>query len=231
MSVRRSRRNRLSDTAACHVREAIIEGRLREGDRLYPEKLAQELGISVTPAREGLLTVEGEGFVELVPRRGFVVSSLTADDIRDIYVSQALICGELASRAARRMSDAEIDELAVVQASLEQAVKDGDLVSFASANHAFHRTINLAADAPKMLWLLAITLRYTSTSLYSETAGWLEASCTDHHDIVNALRNRNDVAARTAMVDHMMHLGDLLATRFASSLERNDETKDERSTA
>ena len=43
MSVRRSRRNRLSDTAASHVREAIIEGKLREGDRLYPEKLAQEL--------------------------------------------------------------------------------------------------------------------------------------------------------------------------------------------
>src|SRR5699024_11087634 len=109
---RRSRRNRLSDTAATFVREAIIEGRLSEGDRLYPEKLAQELDISVTPAREGLLTVEGEGFVELVPRKGFVVSPLSADDIRDIFISQALICGELASRACRRMTDAEIDELA-----------------------------------------------------------------------------------------------------------------------
>ena len=217
MEVRRSRRNRLSDTAATYVREAIIEGRLGEGDRLYPEKLAEELDISVTPAREGLLAVEGEGFVELVPRKGFVVSPLSADDIRDIYISQALICGELASRACRRMTDAEIDDLIAVQEQLEQAIAADDFAAHAAANHRFHRTINVAAGAPKMLWLLAITLRYTSTSMYRETSGWIEASCTDHHDILSAFTRRNDVAARTAMVDHMTHLGDLLAERIANS--------------
>lgn len=217
MAARRSRRNRLSDTAATYVREAIIEGRLSEGDRLYPERLAEELDISVTPAREGLLTVEGEGFVELVPRKGFVVAPLSADDIRDIFVSQALICGELASRACARMTGVEIDDLVTVQEQLEKAIAADDYTAYAAANHQFHRTINVAASAPKMLWLLAITLRYTSTSMYTETSGWLEASCTDHHGILSAFQRRNEVAARTAMVDHMTHLGDLLAERIANS--------------
>ena len=214
---RRNRRNRLSDRAASWVREAIIAGKLQEGDRLYPEKLAEELDISVTPAREGLLAVEGEGFVEMVPRRGFVVSPLSSEDIRDIFISQALICGELASRAAQKMSDADVEELYAVQAELERAVGEDDYTAYAAANHQFHRMINVAANAPKMVWLLAITLRYTSPSLYTETSGWLEASCTDHHTILDALKQRDAEASRAAMVEHMTHLGDLLAARIAAS--------------
>lgn len=219
---RRSRRNRLSDKAASWVREAIIAGALHEGDRLYPEKLAEELDISVTPAREGLLAVEGEGFVEMVPRKGFVVSPLTSEDIRDIFISQALICGELASRAALTMSDAELEDLVAVQDELERAVGADDYTAYAAANHRFHRAINVAANAPKMVWLLAITLRYTSPTLYTETDGWLDASCTDHHTILDALARRDPEASRAAMVEHMTHLGDLLAARIARSDGRVD---------
>ena len=220
---RRSRpRNRLSDNAATYIREAIIEGRLKEGDRLFPERLAEELGISVTPAREGLLTVEGEGFVEMVPRKGFVVSPLSADDVRDIFTSQALICGELASRAAQRMSDQEINELESIQQQLEAAIESGNYESYGTANYNFHRTINVAAAAPKMLWLLAITLRYTPTYVYRETAGWPEASCHDHRTIIRTLRERNSEDARRAMMHHMNQLGDLLAEQIARSPHRLD---------
>ncbi|MBP2365054.1 GntR family transcriptional regulator [Pseudonocardia parietis] len=216
MAQSRGGRNRLSDMAARFVREAIIAGRLREGEYLRPEQLADELEISVTPAREALLAIEGEGFVEMVPRRGFVVAPLDPDDILDIFTSQALICGELASRAALRMSDSEIAELEQLQDTIVAAAGAGDYETVRTANHQFHRAINLAANARKMLWLLAITLKYTPSSTYSQTTGWPEAACTDHRDILNALQNRDADAARTSMSAHMKHLGVLLAQHIGS---------------
>jgi DNA-binding GntR family transcriptional regulator len=216
MTRARGGRNRLSDMAARFVREAIIAGRLREGEHLRPEQLAEELAISVTPAREALLAIEGEGFIEMVPRRGFVVAPLEPADILDIFTSQSLICGELASRAARRMGDEDIAELERLQEAIVAAAAAGDYDAVRTANHRFHRAINLAAGARKMLWLLTVTLKYTPSSTYSETAGWPEAACTDHGDIVQALRNRDTDAARSSMAAHMNHLGELLAQHVAS---------------
>lgn len=216
MNGTRGRRNRLSDMAARYVREAIIAGRLREGEYLRPEQLAEELDISVTPAREALLVIEGEGFVELVPRHGFAVVPLDPADIRDIFTSQALLCGELAGRAAARMSDADLAALEEHQAAIDAAVSAGDYESLRKANHQFHRTINVAADSRKLLWLLTVTLKYTPSSTYSETAGWPAASCADHRDILAALRAKDANAARNAMSAHMNHLGELLADHVTS---------------
>ncbi len=80
---RKRRRPRLSDEAAAHVRELIISGQLTAGEFVRPETVAHELDISATPAREGLLALQSEGFLRVEPRRGFLVSPLSAQDIRD----------------------------------------------------------------------------------------------------------------------------------------------------
>lgn len=211
----RAGRNRLSDMAAAYVRDAVISGRLRQDEFIRPEELAAKLDISVTPTREGLLTLEGEGFVAMVPRKGFVVAPLDADDIRDIYTSQALICGELAHRFALRRTGEQLAELKAHQAALEDALAREDFDAYSRANHDFHRLINVGAGARKMLWLLAMTLRYTESSTYRETEGWISASCDDHREIIRTIEDGDGSAARTAMSDHLTRLGDALANRFA----------------
>lgn len=211
----RTGRNRLSDMAAAYVRDAVISGRLRQDEFIRPEELAAELDISVTPAREGLLTLEGEGFVSMVPRKGFVIAPLDPDDIRDIYTSQALICGELAHRFAVRRTADQIAELKAHQADLEAALEREDFEAYRRANHDFHRLINVGAGARKMLWLLAMTLRYTEPSTYRETEGWISASCDDHRAIIATIDAGDGPAAREAMSAHLTRLGDALADRFA----------------
>ena len=112
-------RPRLSDVAADHVRELIVSGQLAPGEYVRPEILAEELGISATPAREGLLTLQSEGFLRVEPRKGFAVAALSTEDVLDIYTGQALIGGELAARAAERTTDSEIAELERIQRDLE----------------------------------------------------------------------------------------------------------------
>src|SRR6201997_233606 len=96
-------RRQLSDEVASYVRELIMSGRLRSGEFIRQERIAEELQLSATPVREGLLSLKGEGFVELKPRRGFVVAPLSASDVRDLFTAQALLAGELVSRATAKL--------------------------------------------------------------------------------------------------------------------------------
>ncbi|MGH3273403.1 MAG: GntR family transcriptional regulator, partial [Streptosporangiaceae bacterium] len=144
------RRPNLGAEAASYVRDLIVSGQLQGGDFIRPESVAQELGISATPVREGLLALRTRGFVRLEPRRGFVVIPLTGDDIRDLFAGQALLAGELAARAVKRSDDAAIAGLEQLHADLEAAAQRGDLDELEELNFRFHRAVNIFADAPKI---------------------------------------------------------------------------------
>src|ERR1700684_2814909 len=128
-------RRQLSDEVASYVRELITSGRLRSGDFIRQERIADELELSATPVREGLLSLKGEGFVQLKPRRGFVVAPLSASDVRDLFTAQALLAGELVSRARVRMGAEDLRELTQVHEALRKAAAKGDGELVESLNH------------------------------------------------------------------------------------------------
>ncbi|HVV08143.1 GntR family transcriptional regulator [Amycolatopsis sp.] len=220
----RPRRGQLSEEVADHVRELIISGRLRAGEYIRQERIADELGLSATPVREGLLALKGEGFVALKPRRGFVVSPLSAADVVDLFAAQALLAGELVARAATRMGEADLDRLTALHAELREAaaVRDGDLVE--RLNHEFHRFINLAAEAPRLAWMLSITARFAPRRFFASIPGWPRASAQDHATILAALAEGDSEAAREAMIRHIDNAGALLAVHFDSAQLAADGT-------
>lgn len=203
-------RPQLSDEAAGHLRGLIMSGLLRSGEHLRLDKLAGELGMSATPIREGLLALRGEGFVQLVPRRGFVVMPLTRRDVADLYWVQAHLAGELAARAASEITAAELAEIEDWQRQLEAAKRAGDVERIEGLNHQFHRAINLAANSPKLAWFLSRAVRYAPRRFYPTIHGWPEASVQDHYAVLDALRHNDAEAARTTMREHIRHAGELL---------------------
>ena len=119
-------RQQLSASVATHLREQIISGRLQPGAFLRIDSIARELDVSTTPVREGLLLLQSESFVRLMPRRGFVVNSFTKGDLRDLFWAQATIAAKLAERATTRMSKADFARLQDIHARHERAVADHD---------------------------------------------------------------------------------------------------------
>src|SRR5205807_8906231 len=85
------RRAQLSDEVAGHLRAAIMSGALRPGTFIRLDETAAKLGVSVTPVREALLKLRGEGMVRLEPHRGHVVLPLSRQDVDDIFWVQAII--------------------------------------------------------------------------------------------------------------------------------------------
>lgn len=205
---------RLSDEAANHVRERILAGELAAGTFMRPEVVADELGISATPAREGLLSLVSDGFLRVEPRRGFVVAALAPRDIEDAYAAQALLAGELAARAATQIRQVELEQLSVVQAELAAASARSDLETHEARNHDFHRRIYAIADAPKLLWLLRSTLQYAPRRSFASIPGWPAQALRQHDGILAALAQGDRDAARQAMADHITEAGRLLSVHL-----------------
>jgi DNA-binding GntR family transcriptional regulator len=209
-------RRQLSDEVASYVRELIVSGNLRSGDFIRQERIADELQLSATPVREGLLSLRGEGFVELKPRRGFVVAPLSASDVRDLFTAQALLAGELVSRAVLRMGPDDLRQLTEAHQALRKAAADGDGDLVESLNHDFHRRINRVADAPRLAWMLSISTRFAPRRFFATIPGWSTASAQDHAAIISAISAGDVDAARAAMMRHMENAGELLAANFES---------------
>lgn len=185
------RREQLSDEVAGHLRAAIMSGSLRPGTFVRLDETAAQLGVSITPVREALRTLRGEGLVQLEPHRGHVVSPFTRGDIADIFWLQGTIATELAATAAQRASDADIDELERLTDSLEDAVTRGDVESIAGAEFAFHRSFNRTTNRMKLAWFLLHAARYLPPHIYAADPQWGVEAVANHRRLVAALRARD----------------------------------------
>jgi DNA-binding GntR family transcriptional regulator len=219
LTARYSHRAALSKEVADTIRSLIMSGGLRQGEFIRLDRVAEELSVSVTPVREGLLMLQGEGFVTLEPRRGFVVAPLSAADVADIFYVQASLAGELAARAKRNLDQEQLNSLNRLQASLKAAIALGRVEDEAvAANHEFHRTINLAAESPKLAWFLALAVRCVPTRFFATIEGWGRASIDDHARILQAFEEGDAEDARRTIAEHYRHAGDLLVAHLASRL-------------
>lgn len=207
-------RPQLSQEAATYIRARIISGELKPGSPVLADAVADELGISTTPAREGLQLLRVEGFLQLIPRRGFVVAPLNGDDIRDLFRIQALIAGELAARAAEHANAEQIAELDALHHELIAAFSRKDSETLEEKNHAFHRHINQVGGTRKVLWALSLMTRYVPREFYAQISGWPQATVDDHTDLLDAIRTHDAEKARSLMDSHIIHSGELLAEHF-----------------
>jgi DNA-binding GntR family transcriptional regulator len=185
------RRAQLSDEVAGHLRAAIMSGSLRPGTFIRLDETAAELGVSVTPVREALLKLRGEGMVQLEPHRGHVVLPLTPQDIDDIFWLQATIARELAVAATDHITEAEIDELHRINESLAAAVSTADSETVAGIEFSFHRVFNQASGRIKLAWFLLSAARYMPVLVYAADPEWGVAAVDNHGKLIAALRRRD----------------------------------------
>lgn len=195
----------------------ILEGDLRGGERLTQEDLANRLGISTTPAREGLLMLSLEGLIEASSGRGFHVVESTRKDVEDVYLAHGMLAGELTARACAAKDPELIALLRDLHNGMIAAYRSGDMATMESLNWSFHSSINRAANSPRLLLLLRTTLRFVPEHFYALVPDWPQASERRHLAIVEAFEAGDPEAARTAARSHVQAAGELLMAYFSDS--------------
>lgn len=212
-----NRRAQLPEEVAAYVREQIISGTVKPGDFLRMEPIAEAMGVSNTPVREGLFSLRSEGLVELVPRRGFVVAKLVKQDIRDLYWVQAKLAGELAARAAKSATKEDIAELEELVHRYEDVTAKGDEDDVADVGHLFHRKINLMSGSDRLARLLGSIVRQLPNTFYAAIDGQVDATRREHPAILDAIKSGDVRESRKRMEKHLSdeahRLIDLLSQR------------------
>lgn len=197
----------LSATVATHLREQIICGALSKGDFLRIDAIAKTLSVSTTPVREGLLILQSESLVQLIPRRGFMVTGLDASDVMDLFWAQATVGAELAARATSKLTSGQLEQLELLNAQYEQAQQAHDKTAMDKAGHQFHRTINLAANSPRLALLMGSLARQMSNRFYTNIEGQADDALDYHPLILKALRLQDRASVRALMFQHILNGG------------------------
>jgi DNA-binding GntR family transcriptional regulator len=146
------------------LRRLIIDGDLRPGQRVNQEDLAASIGLSVAPVREALRVLEQEGQVTYLPRRGYFVTELRIDDLREIYALRALLEDRAARHALPTLDANALERIRRAARDCADAAERGDVAAELAANRRFHFAILDAADQPHVLRL--IKLLWDSTEAY-----------------------------------------------------------------
>jgi len=196
------------------LREAILSGEFGPGERLRTVSLAKRFGSSRTPVREALVQLEGEGLVDIEPRRGALVRSFASADLVDLYEIRALLEPAAAARAALRANDdqlARLSELVALSDAREgaSAAAIDDQIAW---NEEFHALVIESAGSPR----LSSALRATAGIPRSfRTAFWRDGdhrafSQTCHRELVSALVERSPERAEAVMRMHILRAKDAL---------------------
>jgi DNA-binding GntR family transcriptional regulator len=196
---------RTSEGVARILRTEIFSGELKPGEPLPERLLAEQLGVSRTPVREALFTLQSEGLVELTPNRGATVRTITAHDIVQIYSLRGVLESYAAREAAQTRTRQHLDALEDAHARLQRITSDGTAPEQALADLAFHTIISEATGSRLLQTImgqvLAFTVSYRSNYAYPpERAG---IAIAEHRAILDALREQDAEKAELLMREHV----------------------------
>ncbi len=144
----------LRDVVFNTLRQAILTGELKPGERLMEIHLANKLGVSRTPIREAIRKLELEGLVTMIPRRGAEVAQITEKSMNDVLeVRRALdaLCVEL---ACERITPEDTERLKLACEAFETAVKTRDIKQIARADVELHDIIVQATGNQRLIQLI-----------------------------------------------------------------------------
>jgi len=204
-------------TRADEVRRAIEEdiflGRLRPGSRLDEEGLAQRFNISRTPIREAILQLVHAGLVEKQPRQGAVVAPLKLHRMVQMFEVMSEIEGLCCRYAARRMSDAEKQNLRRIHEESKAFMKARELDAYYAKNREFHEAIQAGShNEPLQEIAHGLFVRLAPYRRYQlNHPSRVHDSFDEHDTVVQAILNGDPEGAYQAMRRHVTIQIDIFA--------------------
>lgn len=197
-----------------YLRESILNGDLKPGERLMEISLAEQMGVSRTPVREAIRKLEKEKFVEMIPRKGAYVADLTAKDILDVLEMRIILEGFAAALAAERISDEEMDALIISYDNFEKAVKTEDRAFMLEMDNEFHDHIFKATKNNKLIEIVKDLhdqfqrfrlIYFNEFDNYTELQTW-------HGRILTSIKEHNANEARIAAEQHVQLIMDIVVS-------------------
>jgi DNA-binding GntR family transcriptional regulator len=206
------RRQTLAGMTLEAIRERILGGAYPEGEPLRQDAIAEELGVSRIPIREALRQLEAEGLVVFNPHRGAVVSSLSLDEIDEIFALRAEVETALLRRAIPHLNADHVARAGEVLERYERALDAHDVLAYGELNWQFHSTLYDPADRPVTLGIVQRLHQQADRYLRMQLAlthGEHRAN-EEHRAILDAARRHDAREGAALLRAHILGAGRLL---------------------
>lgn len=184
----------LRDVVFKTLREAILRGDLKPGERLMELQLAAKLGVSRTPIREAIRMLQQEGLAVTIPRRGAEVAAMTEKDMEDVLLVREALEILAVQLASEKITKEQIAELEERLKAFEQAVETAEVKQIAQSDIDFHDLIYTAAENPR----LVVLLNNLREQIYRYRVEYLKDEknyprlIEEHRQIMQGLKERNE---------------------------------------
>ncbi len=195
----------LTDELVDIIRDRILKGEYKIGEKIKENQIATEFKVSRTPIREAFKQLENEGLIDYIPNRGCFAKGFTRQDIEDIYAVRKALEIMAVEWAVSRISDEQIQALQEQSELMEfyTVKKDSDKVL--ELNSAYHDIIYDAAGSRFMAQILRSYKEYIEQTrkviLYEQA--YLEEILKEHKAVLAAIIDRDVEGAKKAMAEHL----------------------------
>lgn len=202
------------------LRQAILDGDLRPGDRIVELSVAKQLGVSQTPVREALAALSKEGLVVKLDHIGTFVASLNQVELRELLTLRAVLEGYCARLAAELLAASDIPRLEALLEQMRAAAREVDMQSLIEADLAFHellydvcghRLLREVLSGLQQRMRLALAF---ADSVYSADLGDVADS---HRAVIDALESRDPTVAERVAQEHVLAVLGLIGVDVSAS--------------
>jgi DNA-binding GntR family transcriptional regulator len=194
------------------IRDAIMSGSLKPGEKVAEPELAARFGISRTPIREAFRQLESEGYLSVIPRKGALVASFSPKDVEEFYAIKSILEGYAARKACSRLSTREINKLEGINDKLREIAAEGDVRHFFKVHNNFHDTFIRGAGNEKLHDMIeGLLKKFQRLRLASlSIPGRMLISVEEHEKIIEAFRSRDAILAELLVQKNAEYGGKVL---------------------
>lgn len=195
----------LRDVVFRTLRQSILTGELKPGERLMEIHLADKLGVSRTPIREAIRMLELEGLVTMIPRRGAEVAQITEKNLREVLEVRSALDALAVELACERITKAELEELRIACEHFAEETKRRDANRVAQADVALHDIILAASRNEKLVQMIGNVSQqmYRYRLEYVKDEAHYEALIQEHQKIYEAICRRDREGGAKAIRVHI----------------------------
>lgn len=194
----------ISDKTYLLLKEVILQGKLKPGEKLYEKDLALKIGVSRTPVREALKQLAMEGLVTVEPRKYYVVKGLTMDEVMEIVTIRSLLEPYVVSKASSELTDADLDELQKCVDLGYVYAENGEVEKLCDINSRFHNVF-LEKNKGRMNKMISTIMDY----IYFLRRGSLSRpdraleTVREHEQIIKSIREKDFDRVEILMREHI----------------------------
>jgi DNA-binding GntR family transcriptional regulator len=175
------------------IRNAIISGDLKPGERLMEVQMAEALGVSRTPVREAIRKLELEGLIIMLPRKGAFIADLSVKDLTEVMEIRASLEGLAAGLASIRIDQAEIEELEIKALKFHKSIENDDVEELILMDLEFHDAIFRASRNERLIQLNNNLREQVQRfrEIYHKKVNKSKETSKEHYEMVEAISSRD----------------------------------------